>query len=315
MLSTIDLHLLKSVSLTTAGDVPLTFIAQGASVHSDSIQKGHLYIPLETETFDGHRFLEAAIEGGASAALWQQNKPIPETVPNTFPLFLVENTSKALHELSNMYLKEIDPIVICVTSSDGKRMTKDIVTSILTKQFHVHQTTEVLQGYEDISLAALNMSREADAFVFELPVETKVDIQLLKQIIVPNYLIITSNQNKESVRSQASEIDFAIEVESAMKASSVLILDGDEPLLRRDWRADPLYCGFHKDSLFHIDHVVKSQTEVNFTLSGVRMTFTLPLVSEPLVKNAVFAIALSVHLGVMPEKIAETLKEYREKVN
>ncbi|QQY79607.1 Mur ligase-like protein [Keratinibaculum paraultunense] len=56
---------------------------EGISTDSRSIKKGQLFITLIGENFNGHNFLEKAIENGAIATLWAKSEPIP---PLDFPI-------------------------------------------------------------------------------------------------------------------------------------------------------------------------------------------------------------------------------------
>src|SRR5690625_1347794 len=99
-----------------------------------------LFIPIVGESFDGHEFLQQAIENGAKATLWQKDKPLPSSVQADFPVFFVEDTIKALQQLAARYREEINPIVIAITGSNGKTTTKDIVASVLKTTYASHAT-------------------------------------------------------------------------------------------------------------------------------------------------------------------------------
>lgn len=45
---------------------------QGVSIDTRKITTGNLYIPIQGDRFDGHSFVEKAIENGAVATLWKK---------------------------------------------------------------------------------------------------------------------------------------------------------------------------------------------------------------------------------------------------
>ncbi|MEI2401002.1 Mur ligase domain-containing protein, partial [Paenibacillus phytohabitans] len=47
-----------------------TVVIEGVSNDTRTITPGNLYIPIIGDTFNGHQFVEAAIENGAAAVLW-----------------------------------------------------------------------------------------------------------------------------------------------------------------------------------------------------------------------------------------------------
>src|SRR5690554_1848999 len=72
-------------------------VVSGVSTDTRTIKEGNLYIPLVGENYNGHEFVEQAMEKGAVGALWQKNQPHP---PNDVPLIFVDDTLKALQELA-----------------------------------------------------------------------------------------------------------------------------------------------------------------------------------------------------------------------
>lgn len=61
----------------------------GVSNDTRKLEKDNLYIAIVGQNFDGHKFLDKAIEAGASAALWNKNLPYEDI---DFPLILVDDT-------------------------------------------------------------------------------------------------------------------------------------------------------------------------------------------------------------------------------
>ena len=106
---------------------------QLGSVMTDSRKtaKQSLFVPIVGENFDAHDFLGDAIKQGAVATLWQEDQPLPKLTPTDFPVFFVEDTTKALQQLASYYLKKVDPVVVGVTGSNGKTTTKDLAASVL----------------------------------------------------------------------------------------------------------------------------------------------------------------------------------------
>ncbi|UCZ51828.1 Mur ligase domain-containing protein [Bacillus shivajii] len=309
MASKIPLQLLREVSSKSIGNVSLTFMVEGVSIDASNVEPGNLFIPLESSSHNGEKNLEEAIEKGAKAALWPEDKPLPDMTPNNFVFFVVDNTRLALQRLASHYLNDIDPIVICVTGNDKVQTTTSMITSILSKQFNIHQSIEGVTPSVSIPLSMLQMPEKTDVFIYEMISYSIDEVMEINNWIVPNYMVLaTSNEKtKSQVTWIEDELTKATCIEKNMKATAVLILDGDEASLKRDWKTDPVYCGFDESSLFHITHLSNEGNDIHFQLSGLRMNFILPSHLQHVVKNSVFAIALSVHLGVLPETIAEAI--------
>ena len=79
---------------------------------SRKIESGALFIPLVAEN-DGHKYVEAAINGGAVATLWQEDHS--ENIPDSIAVLPVSDTLVALQQLGKHYLMKINPKVVAIT--------------------------------------------------------------------------------------------------------------------------------------------------------------------------------------------------------
>ena len=78
-------------------------LIQGISIDTRTLQKGNLFVALQGEKFDGHDFIQEAVNKGAKAVIVEKSKlnKVPENL--TVPVGLVEDSKKALHELAKWY--------------------------------------------------------------------------------------------------------------------------------------------------------------------------------------------------------------------
>ena len=91
------------------GDTPIF----GISTDSRSIPAGSLFIPIRGERFDGHDFLEKAVELHAAAVMSEKDIDLP------VPVIRVDDTRRALLALSGGYRSLFDIPVVGVTGSVG----------------------------------------------------------------------------------------------------------------------------------------------------------------------------------------------------
>ncbi|MGH9569550.1 MAG: Mur ligase domain-containing protein, partial [Candidatus Angelobacter sp.] len=71
-------------------------VAMGYSIDSRTINRGELFIALRGEHFDGHDYVDFALEKGAAAAIVQRGREFPAGPER---LLAVENTLEALQSL------------------------------------------------------------------------------------------------------------------------------------------------------------------------------------------------------------------------
>ena len=98
---------------------------KGVSTDSRKIKKDDLFIPIKGLNFDGHDFIENAINSGACAALSQY-----DIESSKFTYILVVDTQSALIKLAQYYKKKFNIPTIAVTGSSGKTTTKEMIASV-----------------------------------------------------------------------------------------------------------------------------------------------------------------------------------------
>src|SRR5579884_2098692 len=101
-------------------------------VHHDSrlIAPGDLFLARKGESVDGHKFIAAAAQAGALAALC--TTPAPDAPPD-FLQIIVPDVLTALHATARVRTqRQKDTIRIGITGSNGKTSTKDAVAAVLS---------------------------------------------------------------------------------------------------------------------------------------------------------------------------------------
>src|SRR4029077_18820697 len=100
------------------------FESQGVSIDTRTLKPGDLFVALQGESRDGHRFVPAALDRGASAALVSHK---PDGVSDGAPLLVVANTLRGLEDLGRAARKRTQGRVVAVTGSAGKTTTKEML--------------------------------------------------------------------------------------------------------------------------------------------------------------------------------------------
>ena len=97
-----------------------------AQVDTDSrdIHSGSLFIPLVGERFDGHAYINAALEGGAVGCLTSRER---ESYRSDKFYVKVGSTQRALRDLAAWYKSQFHIPFVAVTGSVGKTTAKDML--------------------------------------------------------------------------------------------------------------------------------------------------------------------------------------------
>ncbi|MBQ8476682.1 hypothetical protein IJ531_06450 [bacterium] len=91
------------------------------STDTRKLKEGDVYLPLRGENFDGHNFIDKALEIGAYGYFTQDKFKINKDAK--FVLF-VKNALVSYLELAKYIRNKINPYVIAITGSCGKTTTK-----------------------------------------------------------------------------------------------------------------------------------------------------------------------------------------------
>src|SRR3954452_20692365 len=116
------------------GDFDQESVAMGYSIDSRTLNPGDLFIAISGERFDGHDYVQAALEKGAVGAIVEAGKHVAGDPPR---LLQVEDSLKALQLLGAAARRLWGKPLLAVTGSAGKTTTKEIRAHILATQFRV----------------------------------------------------------------------------------------------------------------------------------------------------------------------------------
>lgn len=281
------------------------------NIMTDSREKmsDTLFIPIIGERFDGHQFIEQAIQNGAIATIWDRSIDIPKNVPESFVFFLVDDTVKALQSLAKRYRDDVNPTVIGITGSNGKTTTKDLVYAVLQTKYKTHRTSGNFNNEIGLPLTILRMNRDTEVLVLEMGMNAFGEIERLTKIAQPDYAIITNigESHIEHLGDRQGIAKAKLEIKEGLKEEGVLFIDGDESLLHSVMQdKNTVSIGFNEDNNVVISDVRLESDSTVFHLKDE--SYEIPLLGGHHAKNATFAIQVGKHLGLTYEQIKTGLK-------
>ena len=160
------------------------------STDTRSLGPGSLFVALNGENFDGHKFITQAIEKGAECLLLETLPEDDEAL--SVPVVLVKNSLYGLQRLAKWYRKQLDIKVVALTGSNGKTSTKDFTASVLGKSFKVNATKGNLNNHIGLPLSVLATDEDDDVCVWEMGMNHAGEIAPLCDIAEPDIGIITN---------------------------------------------------------------------------------------------------------------------------
>jgi UDP-N-acetylmuramoyl-tripeptide--D-alanyl-D-alanine ligase len=163
-----------------------------AAIATDSRKagKGDLFLALKGERFDGHTFVSTVFEQGAAAAVVDTTFDAG-SVPGK-PLFVVEDTTRALGELAHHHRMKFRIPVVAIGGSNGKTTTRDMVAAVLASKFTVLKTEGNLNNHIGVPQTLLRLDKKHEVAVVEIGTNHPGEIEYLCAMLAPTHGMITN---------------------------------------------------------------------------------------------------------------------------
>ena len=199
----------------------------GINTDTRSLKAGEVFVALQGENFDGHNFVNLAIEKGAIAVITHRE------ITGNIPQLVVENTLKAYQAIAHWWRKQFSIPVIAVTGSVGKTTTKELIAAILSTQGKVLKTEANYNNEIGVPKTLLELNSEHDYAVIEMAMRGSGEIAELTQIAHPTLGVIT-NVGTAHIGRLGSEEAIAkakCELLAEMSPDAITVLNQDNQLL------------------------------------------------------------------------------------
>ncbi|MBY0008224.1 UDP-N-acetylmuramoyl-tripeptide--D-alanyl-D-alanine ligase [Priestia aryabhattai] len=289
-------------------------VIEGVSIDTRTIQQGNLYIPIKGERFNGHVFVDKAIENGAVATLWNKDEENP---PTDISVILVDDTLEALQQLAKSYRHELDIKVVGITGSNGKTTAKDMVKAVLDTTYRVLKTDGNFNNHIGMPLTILRLDETHDIAVLEMGMSSRGEIEFLSNLAEPDVAIITNigESHLQDLGSRDGIAEAKLEITSGLAPTGQLVYNGDEPLLTSrvvNPAFETVTFGSSEQNDLYPSAISAEELGTTFTVSReTTYSFFIPVLGKHNVHNALSAIAVGHYFGLDNETIAKGLKELK----
>ena len=212
----------------TGGHCDGNWAADGVSIDSRSCRPGDLFVALAGPNFDGHDFIEAAVEAGAAAVMAHR---APDSGKLGVPLLMVEDSLAALTALGAAGRDRSEARLIAVTGSVGKTGTKEALRTCLSAQGETTASVASFNNHWGVPLSLARMPRSAAYGVFEIGMNHAGEIGPLSHLVRPDVSVITTVQavHLENFNNILEIADAKAEIFEGMTPNGVAILNRDNP--------------------------------------------------------------------------------------
>jgi UDP-N-acetylmuramoyl-tripeptide--D-alanyl-D-alanine ligase len=293
------------------GDENLTLTA--ISTDSRQITPGVWFVPLVGERFDGHDYMDKALDAGAAGCFCAR---LPEHLREDKTYILVEDTKKALKDLAAWYRDRFDLPVVQITGSTGKTTTKEMIASVLSQRLNVLKTKGNFNGDIGTPLIVLELDNDHQAAVIETGMDNFGQIRALGEILKPDFAVIINigEAHMEYLGSREGILKAKSEIFENLRPGGVAVLNGDDDMLATlNLSCETLRCGTGE-----LCNVQVTDVE-DLGVAGVRCMvktekavypLTIPAPGTHMVYAASMACAIGERLGLTEEEICRGVAQY-----
>jgi UDP-N-acetylmuramoyl-tripeptide--D-alanyl-D-alanine ligase len=298
------------------GELDQELIAMGYSIDSRTLNPGDLFIALAGERFDGHDYVQAALEKGAVGAIVQEGRNVGE---DSRRLLRVDDTLKALQFLGAAARRLWGKPLLAVTGSAGKTTTKEILAHILSIRFRVMKSSGNLNNHIGLPLQLLKLESEHDLAVVEMGMNHAGEIRALGALAHHDLAVVTvvAPVHLEFFDSLREIARAKYEIIETLPSGGVAVLNADDEYVcqfGRDFKGKVVTFGIHRAADVSAQKIRLNGAEgsvFELVAGSVREPVTFPLVGEHNIYNALGAAAAAMERGITPSQAALALSSIR----
>ncbi len=281
---------------------------------SRQVEENTLFCALVGEKSDGHDYI-SELDKKFKNVMFLVSKPI-KTVHGTL---LCRDVLTALADIAKLYLETLDCKRVAVTGSVGKTTTKEMIDCTLSAKFRVQKSLANRNNELGMPLTAFSVNEEHQVAIFEMGMRGLGQIDYLARRVKAHIGVITNIgvSHIELLGSRENICKAKMELADHIVAGGVLLINGDEPLLRQAVKEHTVrYATFGIDQPadYYADDIVMDHQSIRYCLHHGQKEYriSLPGSGKHMVYDSLSAFAVANEMGVASEDIIAALATYQD---
>lgn len=295
-----------------SGDDPEKDIdLSGISTDSRDVKRGEFFIALKGNNFDGDKFVDQVFQKGGIGAVVSKYEPTAQAKGKI--VIKVKNTTEALQGIARRHRESFNIPVVCITGSNGKTTTKEMLWRILSTKYNVLKNEGTKNNHIGVPQTLLKLQKHHQVCVLEIGANHRGEIALLSGIAKPTVAVITNigPSHLEFFKTLSGVLKAKKELLDFLKKDGIAVLNGDDKLLSKIRKAKfrILKFGTGEGSDFRATRIISQKGRIEFLLNRDK-EFELNMLGAHNIYNALAAIAAASLFKVDYESMRRALVSY-----
>lgn len=272
-----------------------------------------LFVALEGENHDGHRFISELYEAGVRSFLVRKT---PDT--GLFPgagFCQVEDPLKALQVLAAERRAAYNGTVAAITGSNGKTIVKEWIYQLMGEAFEVHRSPLSYNSQLGVPLSVWSVGEQHGVSLIEAGISRPGEMEKLERVIRPDVGLFTNLGTAHQENFGGLEEKLAEKLLLFRRCRKVIAradqsFRGIRPadyLKRLDAELVTWSTGAEADYRFELRPDDRTGATVFLKFRGEDVTFTIPFHDEASVENGLHALTFALEMGLSPDRARDRL--------
>ncbi len=289
------------------------------STDSRKVSPTEFFVAIKGDKFDGHEFLQAAVDGGVKGILCEKGR-----APKLPGIFIAEvpDVLAAFRKLAQAWRLKFSVPVVAVAGAVGKTTTKELLASCLRGKWPLVLSTEgSLNGFVGIPISLLNLREGHQAAVIEIGIDDIGTMAQHLEIVRPETIVVTAiaEEHLENLK------DLATVAREELIGMTWVDSNGGRTIFNLD---DPWIAQFYATQKWKHARTISltgkkppsaswlagewDGTRLKlYTSQGGPFALTPPLPGKHNAQNLALSAAVAQSLGLTPEEIRAGLATFR----
>ncbi|MEP0986381.1 UDP-N-acetylmuramoyl-tripeptide--D-alanyl-D-alanine ligase [Ekhidna sp.] len=277
-------------------------LSDGVSIDTRTIEPNNLFFAISGPNFNANQFAEEALKKGAAYAVVDDENYLTDD-----RIILAQDGLKALQELATFHRSRFKRPVLAITGSNGKTTTKELIHSVLSKEYIVHATKGNYNNHIGVPLTLLHIHPQVEIAIIEMGANHVGEIASYCEMAKPSHGLITNIGRAHTetfggiegvIRGKSELFDFI------RKTSGTPFINMDDQVLSNMAKRFEAPVLFPSTDL----KLTSSQPYLTIALNGVLQE--TQIIGRYNYSNMAAAIAIGRYFDMSDQKILQALASY-----